>query len=364
MSGVLDDIWGDIPRSEPDEPDTRTKLPKPSSKAEKVVQADTRRTPGQAPELALENDILRCFLADLQRAGVAGEERLGQLVYLALTSRLLPWGKVGERPISILAKGTSSTGKSHTTQTVLRFFPDEAFVSLGSFSKRYLFYAEEDFAHRFVVVPEWASIKEDEEIVAVLRVLLSEGRIIHGTVEGEGRRTARRIEKNGPTGVLITTTEAAVDPEMETRVLSVLTDDTPEQTRRVFASIAAQEFENELVDFHRWHELQSWLADRGEARVVLPFVLALSQLMPATATRLRRDFVSVLSLVRAHATLHQAQRERDGQGRIIATIEGDYAPVRSLVGDVIAEGVEATVTDAMRETVEAVQELLDRGRPM
>jgi hypothetical protein len=344
-----------------DDPDTRTNASKPANEAGKVVRLDERTTPGQTPDLALTDDILGLFLVDLRRAGVAGEERLAQLEYLALTSRMLPWD-TSQRPVSILAKGTSSTGKSHTTQTVLRFFPSEAWIDLGSMSKRYLFYTEEDFAHRFLVVPEWATIRDDDEVVAMLRILLSEGRLIHGTVEGEGKRTARRIEKEGPTGLIVTTTEAAVDPEMETRCLSLVTDDTPEQTRRVFDAIADLELGNDEVAFERWHDLQRWITSQGETRVLVPFVAALAELMPAVATRLRRDFVSLLCLVRAHAVLHQAQRERDGRGRIVAEVEGDYARIRALVGDVIAEGVEASVTRAMRETVEGVQALLDEGK--
>jgi hypothetical protein len=94
---------------------------------------------------------------------------------------------------------------------------------------------------------------------------------------------------------------------------------------------------------------------------VIPFVRALGELMPTSATRLRRDFVSLLCLVRAHAILYQAQREHDHQGRIIATVEGDYAPVRALVAELIAEGVEAGVSSAIRETVAAVRELQDDG---
>jgi hypothetical protein len=109
--------------------------------------------------------------------------------------------------------------------------------------------------------------------------------------------------------------------------------------------------------------LQLWIGEHGENRVVLPFVQALADLMPASATRLRRDFVSLLCLVRAHAILYQAQRERDACGTIIATIEGDYGPIRELVGDVIAEGVEASVTEATRTTVEVVQAILDDGKP-
>jgi hypothetical protein len=199
-----------------DDPDTRTNGHKAASTKESFVRVPTRMTPGHTPALALEKDILGTFLADLRRSGVAGEECLAQLEYLALTSRVLPWGRAGERPISLLAKGTSSTGKSFTTSSVLRFFPPEAYFDVGSFSPRFLFYTEETFEHRFIVFPEWASIKDDEEIVAMLRVLLSEGRIIHGTVVGEGRREARVITKNGPTGLLVTTTESAIDSEMET----------------------------------------------------------------------------------------------------------------------------------------------------
>jgi hypothetical protein len=91
--------------------------------------------------------------------------------------------------------------------------------------------------------------------------------------------------------------------------------------------------------------------------------------MPTGATRLRRDFVSLLSLVRAHAILYQAQRDREHHGRTVATVEGDYEPVRALTGDLIAEGVEASVPARTRETVEVVRSrrglptLVGRDRP-
>jgi hypothetical protein len=315
--------------------------------------------------VGLESDILSRFVHDLSRAGVAGEERLGKLLYLALTSRLLPWGKSGNRPVSVIAKGTSSTGKSHITQAVLAFFPPRAFLNIGSMTKRYLFYCEDELRHRIIYVPEWSAIAGDEEVVTALRTLLSEGRLLHGTVEsegkGEGRKKARPIEKEGPTGLIVTTTAAAVDPEMETRCLSVVTDDSPEQTRSIFRKVAELEDEDECpVDYEPWHQLQQWLAGEGETRVVIPFADALAELMPNEATRLRRDFVSLFCLIRAHAILHQPARERDAAGRIVASRE-DYAAVRELVSDLVAEGADATASDATRETVEAVRALLTEG---
>ena len=141
----------------------------------------------------------------------------------------------------------------------------------------------------------------------------------------------------------------------------LLTDDSQEQTRRVYASLADLEYAASEVDFEPWHALQAWLAAQGETRVAVPFVRALADAMPVGATRLRRDFATLLSLVRAHATLYRAQRESDDRGRLVATIKGDYAPVRDLVSSVIAEAVDATVSEATRETVDAVREIIKDG---
>jgi Toprim domain len=348
----------------PERPEYRNGSREPASLSGKPFQPADPESPGIAPELALEPDILKRLREDLPRAGLAGEQQLAQLVYLALTSRLLPWAKPTERPVSVIPKGSTSTGKSHATKTTLRFFPPNAYIDLGSMSRRYLFYTEDELAHRFVYVPEWGSIADDDELVAILRTLLSEGQIVHGTVEGDGKRTARRIEKQGPTGLLMTTTVAAVDPEMETRCLSVMTDDSTAQTVNVFKTLAALEDElDSPVDFAAWHRLQDWLAAHGETRVIVPYIGALAELMPATATRLRRDFVTLVCLVRAHAILHRATRTEDEHGRLVATIAQDYKPVRALVAALIAEGVGAGVSTAMRETVDAVAALIADGVP-
>ena len=69
--------------------------------------------------------------------------------------------------------------------------------------------------------------------------------------------------------------------------------------------------------------------------------------------RLRRDFKLLLTLIRAHALLHRATRDRDDQGRIIAAV-ADYAAVRVLVEKLFSDGIEATVPATVRETVAAV----------
>ena len=337
--------WGgDSPAYPPDEPDTRTNTPEAASLSgnhRPDTQPDDNRTNAAPPTLAFEADILARFAVEVRRAGLAGEGRLARLLYLAITSRLLPWETATNRPVSILVRGTSSTGKSHSASTVQRFFPPEAVIDLGSMSRRYLFYDEEEYSHRVLSVPEAGQVIGDDELLALLRTLLSEGRVIHGTVTADGKPKAVKIEKAGPTALLMCTTRSYVDEELETRMLSVRSDDTPDQTKRVYQVYADLEERASAVDFAQWHELQRWLA-AGENRVYIPYIRALAELMPTGATRLRRDFVSLLCLVRAHALLHRATREhRDG--RIVATGD-DYGVVRRLIGEIIAEGVEAAVS--------------------
>lgn len=108
-------------------------------------------------------------------------------------------------------------------------------------------------------------------------------------------------------------------------------------------------------DLAPWHALQEWLQG-AEHRITIPYAEALADAIPPVAIRLRRDYGMVLALIRTHAVLHQATRERDEGGRIIATLE-DYAAVRDLVADLVAEGVEGTVSSTVRETVITVKDL-------
>ena len=77
---------------------------------------------------------------------------------------------------------------------------------------------------------------------------------------------------------------------------------------------------------------------------------------------LRRDFALVRSLVFAHAILHQASRRRDQRARIIATLD-DYAAVRELVERILAEGIGATVSNDVRETVVALKAAIEKATP-
>lgn len=297
-------------------------------------------------DLANQTNILAVFAAELRRRGVVGEEKTVKLLYLVLVSRLLP------RPVSAAIKGPSSAGKSFLAEQVLKFYPTSSYYALSAMSERALAYSEEPLKHRFLVIYEAAGLQGDIASYLV-RSLLSEGRLAYETVEKtkDGLKP-RLMEREGPTGLLVTTTSIYLHPENETRLLSIPVTDTPEQTSAVLASLAEQASRGDLKV---WHALQTWLSG-AEHRVLIPYAKRLAGLIPPVSVRLRRDFGAVLALIRAHAILHQACRERADNGSIISSYD-DYAAVRALVADLIAEGVGSSVSATVRDTVQAVKDL-------
>lgn len=303
----------------------------------------------EPPKLSSNPRILDGFAVAIRGCGVVGEIATAQLVYLVVTSRVLP------KPVSVGVKGLSSSGKSFVVEQTCRFFPPRAVMARTAMSSRALIYTDEDFSHRTLVLFEVDALREgaqEDPTAYIVRSLLSEGRIDYEvTVRSKEKGfTTRHIIKEGPTGLIFTTTRDQIHGENETRVLSVTSDDSTEQTGRILASLAEEDSED--FDLGPWVLLQEWLQGANH-RVTIPYSKALAKLVPPAAVRLRRDFKAVLGLIQSHAILHQQTRGQDDSGRIVATFE-DYEVVRKLVAPLVSEGVGRTVSAATRGTVEAV----------
>ncbi len=140
-----------------------------------------------------------------------------------------------------------------------------------------------------------------------------------------------------------------IEPQLETRILSIPIDDTAEQTKQVLLKIAE---DTDGADYRAWQSLQH-LLETGNRRVVIPFAKEIAGLTLPAGVRIRRDFGTVLSLIKAHALLHQMSRETDNDDRIVATVR-DYDIVWGLVDGLISGGVGLTIPKTVRETVDVV----------
>src|SRR5262249_13967831 len=205
------------------------------------------------------------------------------------------------KPVSVALKGPSAAGKSFIVERVLQLFPPAAAYALTAMSERALAYDDEPIAHRMLVLYEAAGLRSDFASYLV-RSLLSEGRLRYKTVEKtKAGLRPRLIEREGPTGLIVTTTAVRLHPENETRLLSVPVTDTRQQTAAVLDALAADGPAS--VDLAAWHALHEWLA-LGERRVVIPYTKQLVDRIPPAPVRLRRGIPQALPPLRAQAPLH------------------------------------------------------------
>ncbi len=235
-----------------------------------------------------------------------GEDRVAKLIYLAVHSRLFA------RPVSVVVKGTSSGGKSFTVQLVLDMFPTTAYHSMSAMSPKALVYSDLDFRHTFLVIFEAEGMK-GSFLEYALRTLLSEGRLKYNTVENSPKGPEpRQIVKQGPTGLITTTTLASLHPENETRMFSVEINSSKSQTTHILNAIA-DDGEKERVNLEAWYALDRWIS-ASEPKLTIPYAKVLANAVDPVAERIRRDFSAFLTLIKSHAMIHQATRIKPNPG--------------------------------------------------
>jgi hypothetical protein len=306
-------------------------------------------------ELAQAPDLMDRVVQQVQARGVVNERELIVLNYIAGTSRVL------DHPLSVLAKGASSAGKSFTTTNTLELIGPDFVNHLTSSSALSLVYDDRPLAHTILFINEANQLQSGENSIfaMLVRSLISEGRIVHQTtVEDPDSPTGRRVERivrEGPISLILTTT-GELHAENETRMLSFQISESHDQTRAVITNLALRATGNAAVrdDLFVWHELQQWIA-LGPHDAVVPFAPQITAGIPPLMVRFRRDVGSLFSFIKASAILHQAQRKVDDQGRVVASV-ADYALACPIFTKVMAQSSGKSVPDNVREVVKLIAE--------
>jgi hypothetical protein len=286
----------------------------------------------EMPEAAREEaeTLLRspCLMSqvvdDVHALGVAGEDDLITVLYLTGVSRLLP------KPLSARIHGPSSSGKSFLIDQTASLFPPETILAATTMTPQALYHTEEgDLKNRWVIAGERSRVENDEkaEGTKALREMQASGKLSKlMPVKIGGEIKSVLIEREGPIAFTESTTRNKVFDEDSNRCVALHTDETPEQTRRVIAAVAAGYGGNgRAADAAGAVRQKHWAMQRllAPCDVVVPYAGALGRLLKCEQLEMRRGVTQLLSTVRALALLHQYQRGRDPQGRLLAT-EEDY----------------------------------------
>ncbi len=336
--------WGELTPEQQEAVEKRQR----EKRAEKAI-ADPK-----VSELANNPNLLKALYDRVAESGLLGERDNAEILLLAAVALAC------EKPISAIIKGTSAVGKSEIIKAVTRALPPEMVVERQSMSSQSLVYMGENgqLKNKILVVYELGGFgAEGSEGLEQAKQLLSEGRISRQTVDRDesNRNTGRAIVTEGPTAMWTTTTKVKTDYELSTRVFELTPDDGQEQTGRINEKAFDYEVAEE-TDFSDTHGVFTWLLGQDN-RVYFPYGAALGKMIPKSAVKMRRESPRFRVLLDAHAVLHQASRERDERGRIVATLE-DYEAVKRLMDPFVGTASEQGVKEQVRATVEAAAEIV------
>jgi hypothetical protein len=268
-----------------------------------VAMAEAERT--AALGLLTAPDLVERILADFEACGLTGERTNKLVGYLAAVSRKL------DSPLAILIQSSSAAGKSSLMDAVLALLPEEERIQYSAMTGQSLFYmGETNLKHKVLAIAE----EEGASRAAyALKLLQSEGELTiasTGKDPQSGNLVTQQYRVEGPVMLMLTTTAADIDEELQNRCLVLTVDEGREQTqaiharqrdKRTLAGLLARADKDAIRKIHQ--DAQRLLRPLA---VMNPWAGQLT--FPDTSTRLRRDHEKYLTLIDAIALLHQYQR--------------------------------------------------------
>src|SRR5208282_3320264 len=136
--------------------------------------------------------------------------------------------------------------------------------------------------HKIIYVPEAAAIADkhgvESPFTTMLRVLISEGRIVYQTVRTQenGPPITVTIVKNGPIAVFITSARDNVEEEMLTRLMVLDADESNAQTQAIIDNaLTDRRHQVRTEEIEAWIDFQRWLKLGGPYEVAIPFLSAI-----------------------------------------------------------------------------------------
>jgi hypothetical protein len=192
-----------------------------------------------------------------------------------------------------------------------------------------------------------------------IKMLQSEGKISIATTVKDpetGDLKTKKHEVEGPVAVLLTTTAAQIDDELQNRAIVLTVDEDRKQTRAIHErQRRAQTLEGMLSRADRAQVLRVHQNAQRLLRpllVVNPYADRLTFL--DTKLRTRRDHVKYLTLIRAIAFLHQYQRpirQAEHRGKSLPYVEAtpdDIRTANALAAEVLGRSLDELAPQTRR----------------
>ena len=319
-------------------------------KTKKLSPEAVRRVDLEAQRILRSPKFFQEFLEAMEEEGLLGEQGNALVLLIASVSRLFP------RPLSVFVKGSSSSGKNWLVSRVLRLLPAGRVREITSASDKAWNYSQDSFRNRIVYLQER---NQATGRVHPVRLLISEGKLVRIVPRWiDGKLVTKKYVARGPVAAFSTTTRSALEIDDETRHISIVTDESPEQTRRIVQGYTKQGPGLCAAERQIWKTVHRLIEQRAKVEVIFPsWFQKVAALVSVDDVRVRRYYPIFVEACRAVCLIRSFQREplEKQNGKLILDF-ADFAVAALILERIFVQSMhrhEGTALE-VRQAVEAI----------
>jgi hypothetical protein len=252
----------------------------------------------------------------IEQAGVIGEQNSRRLLFIIASTYKM------KEPLHALVQGTSGSGKSYLINAIGSCIPPEDIMNMTRVtSKSFYHYNKDELVDKLLLIQDFDGL--DEEAQYAFRELQSAGCISSSTTykDRSGNLISMMKMVRSHFASLLATTKADVHFDNMSRSLIIGVDESDSQTEKII------QYQNKklagLIDENKEKSSREFIQNLVRCikplNVINPYADKIA--LPTEAKMLRRLNQHYQSFVRQITLLHQYQRKKDEQGRLITEPE-------------------------------------------
>ena len=267
-----------------------------------------------ALQLAQDKNLIQTITEKLTQTGIIGEDENKTFLFVVGASH------IQENPLNALIQGSSGSGKTNLLKGVFKIMPEESKKIYSRCSEKMLYNVPKYyFKNKLICFEDVDGLGEEAEYA--WRELVSNGELISGVSykDEKGNIGIKELTVYGPITSIACTTKGAIYADNMSRLFLIAIDESKEQTQKIneYQAAEAAGLINKTEQIKANKQLQNYIRILAPYQVHNPHATKLK--LPEGIRDERRLYRLYLYFIDMITVLHQYQRKKTEQGKLIAT---------------------------------------------
>jgi DNA primase len=268
----------------------------------------------KALELANDKNLINTIKEKLTHTGIVGEEENKTFLFVIAVSH------IQENPLNALIQGSSGSGKTNLLKGIYKIIPEENKKIYSRCSEKMLYNVPKYyFKNKLICFEDVDGLGEEAEYA--WRELVSNGELISGVSykDEKGNIGIKELTVYGPITSIACTTHGAIYADNMSRLFLIAIDESKEQTKKIneYQAKEAAGLIHKQEQKNHQTELKNFVRLLQPYNVHNPHATKLK--LPEGIRDERRLYRLYLYFIDMITVLHQYQRNKTPQGKLIAT---------------------------------------------